>query len=114
MAVGAPADELRRVPEACALHVVVADLEHALDPQRDEREVLAGVPAAAGAAAPRRPSAAGRQPAPRVLVERAHERLQLGEQLAPPRGEGNAPTTPTDSSPPNMSAHCDAGEWPSS
>ena len=38
VAVRAPAHELRRVAEARALHVVVADLDHALRPQRDERE----------------------------------------------------------------------------
>src|ERR1700739_2024463 len=41
--VRAPADELRGVPEARALHVVVTDLEHALRAQRYERQVLVRV-----------------------------------------------------------------------
>src|SRR5215470_12925007 len=44
LAVRAPADELGGVPEPRALHVVVADLEHAFRPQRDERQVLVRVP----------------------------------------------------------------------
>src|SRR5215472_16607598 len=44
--VGAPADELCGVPETGAFHVVVADLDHAFRAQRDERQVLADVPAA--------------------------------------------------------------------
>src|SRR5439155_15121116 len=47
--VGAPADELRRVPEARALHVVVGDLAHALGPERLPAQILAAVPAAGGA-----------------------------------------------------------------
>ena len=59
LAVRPPAHELRRVAEARALHVVVADLEHALGPQRDERQRLARVPAA-----PERRRRAGRARAP--------------------------------------------------
>src|SRR6266540_813429 len=46
-AVGPPADELRGVAEAEALHVVVADLDDPLRAQGHERKVLATVPAAA-------------------------------------------------------------------
>src|SRR5580692_3955034 len=55
LAVGPPADELRGVPEPRALHVVVADLHHALRAQRDERQVLGRVPPA-GHGRPRRRS----------------------------------------------------------
>src|ERR1700757_1808130 len=47
LTVGTPADELRCVPEPGPFHVVVPDFDHALGAQRDEREVLASVPAAA-------------------------------------------------------------------
>src|SRR5260221_192954 len=82
VAVGAPADELRCVPEPGSLHVVVPDLDDALGAQRDEREVLAGVPAAAFGLA-RVPGAGGGfgLPVPRVAVEGRDERLQLGEQF---------------------------------
>src|SRR6476646_10624995 len=46
LAVRPPPDELRGVPESQALHVVVADLDHALRAQRDERQVLVRVPPA--------------------------------------------------------------------
>src|SRR6185437_7834992 len=46
VAVRAPADELGRVPEPRALHVLVAHLDHPLGAQRDERQVLARVPPA--------------------------------------------------------------------
>src|SRR5260370_35481586 len=46
VAVGAPADELRCVPEAGPLHVVVPDLDDALGAQRDERQLLSDVPPA--------------------------------------------------------------------
>src|ERR1700690_1811422 len=46
LAVRPPANELGGVPEPRALHVVVADLEHAFGPQRDERQVLGRVPPA--------------------------------------------------------------------
>src|SRR5215813_11850610 len=81
LTVRAPADELRGVPEPRALHVVVADLDHALGPQRDERQVLVRVPPA-GHGRPRGPLA--RQvlaPVPRMLIERGDQRLQFGEQL---------------------------------
>src|SRR4051812_30586286 len=63
LAVLTPAHELRRVPEAGALEIVVADLDDPLRPQRYEREVLLGVPAAAALG---RPRVLGR-PVPRVL-----------------------------------------------
>src|SRR5438876_6218565 len=67
LAVRAPADELRGVPEPRALHVVVADLDHAFRPQRDEREVLAGIPPAEHGR-PRRPlGGLLLGPVPRVL-----------------------------------------------
>src|SRR5262249_51865393 len=50
--VGAPAHELRRVPEARALHVIVRDLADALGPERLPAQILAAVPAAAGAGHP--------------------------------------------------------------
>src|SRR6266702_3302530 len=83
LAVRPPADELRGVPEPRALHVVVADLEHPLRAQRDEREVLVRVPPA-GHGRPRR-SLAGLVlgPVPRMLVEGGDQRLQLGEELDP-------------------------------
>src|ERR1700733_1025645 len=49
-----PAHELGGMTEAHALHVVVADLDHALGAQRDKRQVLVGVPPA-GHGCPRRP-----------------------------------------------------------
>src|SRR5208282_656709 len=81
LTVRAPADELGGVPEARPLHVVVADLEHALRPQRDERQVLVRVPPA-GHGRPRG-TLAGLvlRPVPRVLVEGGDQRLQLAEQL---------------------------------
>src|SRR5260370_31763797 len=56
LAVRAPADELGGVPEPRALRVVVADLEHPLRAQRDEREVLVRAPPA-GHRRPQRPLA---------------------------------------------------------
>src|SRR6185436_12003059 len=44
--VGAPPQKDRGVAEPIALHVVVLDLAHALDPQRLPREILARAPAA--------------------------------------------------------------------
>src|ERR1700750_2810661 len=82
-AVRAPADELRGVPEPRALHVVVADLDHALGPQRDEPQVLAHVPPAVLGTARRADAlCAGRggdmrAPVPRMALERRHERLKL-------------------------------------
>src|SRR4029079_9668787 len=46
LAVGSPPDELGGVPEAHALHVVVADLAAAFGTQRYERQFLPRVPAA--------------------------------------------------------------------
>src|SRR5260370_27174271 len=76
LAVRAPADELGGVPEARALHVVVADLEHALRPQRDERQVLVRVPPA-GHGRPRG-TLAGLvlRPVPRQRLERGDQLLQ--------------------------------------
>src|SRR5215472_15899624 len=73
--VGSPADELGGVPQARALHVVVADLQHALGTQRGERQVLADVPPAVLGAA-RRPGALGelRGPVPRMALERRDQR----------------------------------------
>src|SRR6266581_850146 len=83
LAVRPPPDELRGVPEPRALHVVVADLDHALRPQRDERQVLVRVPPA-GHGRLRGPLAGlVLGPVPRVLVERGDQRLRLGEQLDP-------------------------------
>src|SRR4030095_4388381 len=64
-----PAPEPRGVPEAGALHVVVADLNHALRPQRHEREVLAGVPPAGFRLARMADPGRGVRPAPRGLAQ---------------------------------------------
>src|SRR6516165_2572826 len=70
LAVRPPADELRGMPEPRALHVVVADLDHALRAQRDEREVLVGIPPAEHGR-PRCPlGGLVLGPVPRMLVER--------------------------------------------
>src|SRR5215472_16394569 len=83
LAVRAPADELRGMPEPRALHVVVTDLDHALRAQRDERQVLVRVPPAEHGR-PRGPlGGLLLGPVPRVLVERGDQRLHLGEQLDP-------------------------------
>src|SRR5262249_39090024 len=80
-AVGPPADELRSVPEPGAFHVVVADLDDALGPQRDEREVFAGVPAAVLGLARMTSTRGGLwHPVPRMAVEGGDQRLQLGVQ----------------------------------
>src|SRR5215472_14333463 len=83
LAVRAPADELGGVPEPRPLHMVVADLDHPLGPQRHERQVLLRVPPAGrgrarGAGARLLPG-----PAPRVVVEGGDQRLKLGEKLLP-------------------------------
>src|ERR1700733_15191222 len=85
-AVGPPPRELRRVPEPGPLHVLVSDLEHPLGPPRHERQVLARVPPA-GLRRPGIPDAflLPGPPVPWVLLEAGHQRLQLGEQLPPPR-----------------------------
>src|SRR5512146_124386 len=81
--VRAPAGELGGVPEPRALHVVVADLHHPLRAQRDERQVLVGVPPA-GHGRPRGPLAGlVLRPVPRMLVDGGDQRLELGEQLDP-------------------------------
>src|SRR5271166_3171445 len=81
LTVRAPADELGGMPEARALHVVVADLDHALRAQRDERQVLVRVPPA-GHGRPRGPLAGlVLRPVPRMLVECGDQRLQLAEQF---------------------------------
>src|SRR6266700_7434888 len=73
--VRAPAVELRGVPEPRALHVVVADLDHPLRAERDEREILVRVPPA-GHGRPRGPLAGlVLGPVPRMLVERGDQRL---------------------------------------
>ena len=92
VAVGAPPLEVRGVPEPPALHVLVADLDHPLGPQRREGQVLALAPAALGA---RDPVGVGGEEllpvAPRVLLDRAHQRLQLLDELGPARlGEAGA------------------------
>ena len=85
LAVRPPADELGGVPEPRALHVVVADLDHALRAQRDERQVLVRVPPA-GHGRPRGPLARlVLRPVPRVRLEGGDQRLQFVEQLLAPR-----------------------------
>src|SRR5215467_11467059 len=83
--VGPPADELGGVPEPPALHVVVAHLDHPLRAQRDERQVLARVPAADLGLARRADDALRPGPVPRVPLERGDQGLHLGEQLPPLR-----------------------------
>jgi hypothetical protein len=41
-----PAEELSRVPESVPFHVLISDLDDELGPERDEGEVLLGVPPA--------------------------------------------------------------------
>src|SRR5215218_10419334 len=52
-AVGAPAQEGRRMPEAIPLQVVVLHFADPLDAQRLPRQILAGAPAALAARHPR-------------------------------------------------------------
>src|SRR5260370_25008724 len=83
LAVRAPADELGGVPEPRALHVVVADLEHPLRAQRDEREVLVRVPPA-GHGRPRRPLARlAPPPLPPLLAGGGDPLLRLREEHDP-------------------------------
>ncbi len=82
VAVVAPPLELGRVPEAPALHVVVAHLGHPLGAQRREGEVLALRPARLGAGHPARVGDQELAPrAPGVLLDVTDQRLQLGVQL---------------------------------
>src|SRR5689334_4707449 len=84
VAVGSPPLEVGGVAEAPPLHVVVLHLEHPLGPQRGEGEVLALAPAALGA---RHAVGVGGEEllpvAPRVLLDRADQRLQLLDELGP-------------------------------
>src|SRR6516165_2236000 len=75
--VGPPPDELGRVPEAGAFHVVVADLDHPLGTQRDKRQVLFRVPPAV--LGPARVADLGLRPGPvpRMALEARDQRLQL-------------------------------------
>src|SRR5215207_4805025 len=90
IAVVAPALELGGMAKAPALHVVVLHLKHPLRSQRREAEVLAGAPATLGAGDA---VGVGRQelapPAPRVVLDRADQRLQLLDELRTP-GLGEA------------------------
>jgi hypothetical protein len=67
--------------------MVVADLHHPLGPQRCERQLLPGVPAAASGPLPAAPLGLGLllpgAPVPRVPLEAGPERLELDEQLPP-------------------------------
>src|SRR5262249_54158660 len=84
--VGTPPEELRSVPEARALHVIVGDLADALGPKRLPAQILAAIPPAGGAG---QPLTGGTgfflrfgPVAPRMPVERGlSERLQLVDQL---------------------------------
>src|SRR5215469_14768560 len=83
LAIRPPPDELGGVPEPRSLHVVVADLEHALGAQRDERQVLVRVPPA-GHGRPRGPlPGLVLPPVPRVPLKPRDQRLQLREQRDP-------------------------------
>src|SRR4029077_17969721 len=83
LAVRPPPDELGGVPEPRALHVVVADLEHPLGAQRDERQVLVRVPPAGHGRARRALSGLLRRPVPRVPLKARDQRLQLFKQRDP-------------------------------
>ena len=86
VAVGAPPFEVRGVPEAPALHVVVLHLQHPLGAQRGEAEVLALAPSALGAG--HAVGVGGEElvpPAPRVVGDVADQRLELLPQLGAPR-----------------------------
>src|SRR5258708_22335386 len=99
--VGAPPDELGRVPEPGALHVVVAHLDDPLGPQRHERQVLARIPPAVLRLARVADARLGPGPVPRVAVQGGDQRLQLGEHLTAggPR-ERAGPTPPRGRAPP--------------
>ena len=94
--VGPPAHE-RRVPEARALHVVVADLEHALRPERHQRERFAGVPAAPEARRGRSARAPSSTDGPRTSTPEA-----AAPRTAPAAGPSGTPDTPTERSPPSF------------
>src|SRR5678816_2698744 len=85
--VGPPAEEVGRVPEAGALQVIVADLDHALDAQGLPGEVLLVVPPARGARHALLGLAGHRRPLlPGVGLERSlAERRELGLELLPLR-----------------------------
>ncbi len=89
LAVGAPALEARRVPEAVTLEVLVRDLGDPLDAERHPRHVLLGVPAVPGTRHPGLRLLAPPLP-PGVAVERVLlERRELGGELRP-QGCGEA------------------------
>ncbi len=83
IAVGAPPAELCGVAKPSPFHVVIADLDHALGPERDEREILARVPPGGLVLAWGALAGFVRGPVPRVVVETGDELLQLGEEPAP-------------------------------
>ena len=70
--------------------MLVADLDHPLGSQRDERQVLADRPAAALGVARRAGALLLLGPRPRVIVEGGDQRLQLDEQLLAPGGRKRA------------------------
>src|SRR5258708_36825879 len=86
--VGAPPDELGRVPEPGALHVVVAHLDDPLGPQRHERQVLARVPPAGLRLARVTAAGLGPGPVPRGAEERGDQRLHLEYTLPAGRPRG--------------------------
>src|SRR5690606_10484202 len=81
VAVGTPPLELRGVPEPSPLHVVVADLDHALGSRWHEGEVLAGRPPALGAGDAVGVGDRAGPLAPWVAALAGDQRLELGEQL---------------------------------
>src|SRR5439155_3646348 len=85
IAVGAPAHELCRMPEAVALEVVEGHLADELGTQRLPLELLARVPAALGARHPAGGRLHGfRPPRPRMALERVLPvGLELADKLAP-------------------------------
>src|SRR5579862_287498 len=86
--VRAPADELSRVPEPRPFHVVVPDLKHPLRAQRDERQVLIGIPPAGHGHSRGTLACLVLSPVPRAPVELGRAR---GKPAYPPSGHGHPP-----------------------
>src|SRR5207248_11479095 len=85
--VRAPAQELRGMPEASSLHVIVGDLADALGPQRLPAQVLAAIPAARRARTPLalrgRVLLHLRPVTPGMVFQRVlAQRRQLGDELS--------------------------------
>src|ERR1017187_6939784 len=68
--VRAPSPELRHVPEAPALHMLIRNLQHQLRPQRLPRQILPGAPATLPAGHALRLALAARPSGPRMSLQR--------------------------------------------